>query len=119
MGTHPIFESDFDCLTEKLTKMAYRGFKPLFDRVLVQRVVAETKSKGGILLPGAAKELPIAKVLSVGEGLRLEDGAVRPLNVAVGDKVLLPEFGGQKIKLGEEEYDLYRDAEFLGKFNEN
>jgi chaperonin GroES len=99
--------------------MAYRGFKPLFDRVLVQRVVAETKSKGGILLPGAAKELPIAKVLSVGEGLRLEDGSVRSLNVVIGDRVLLPEFGGQKIKLGEEEFDLYRDAEFLGKFNES
>ena len=68
--------------------MAYRGFRPLFDRVLVQRVAAETKTKvsyyisisnylsvkfqGGILLPGEAKQLPIAKVLSVGEGLRME-----------------------------------------------
>merc|ERR1712241_745177 len=117
MGTHPIFESDFDCLTEKNERMAYRGFKPLFDRVLVQRVAAETKTKGGILLPGEAKQLPIAKVLSVGEGLRMEDGSVRPLNVAVGERVLLPEFGGQKIKLGEDEFDLYRDAEFLGKFS--
>merc|ERR1711931_191575 len=116
MGTHPIFESDFDCLTE--LEMAYRGFKPLFDRVLVQRVVAETKSKGGILLPGAAKELPIAKVLTVGQGIPMEDGSLRPLSVAVGERVLLPEFGGQKIKLGEEEYNLYRDAEFLGKFEE-
>ena len=45
-----------------------------------------------------------------------KDGSLRPLSVAVGERVLLPEFGGQKIKLGEEEYDLYRDAEFLGKF---
>ena len=41
-----------------------------------------------------------------------------PLSVAVGEKVLLPEFGGQKIKLNDEEFDLYRDAEFLGKFAE-
>ena len=84
-------------------------------------------------MPGEAKQLPIAKVLSVGEGLRMEvirkfmprrsckfsfqDGSVRPLNVAVGERVLLPEFGGQKIKLGEDEFDLYRDAEFLGKFS--
>ena len=46
-----------------------------------------------------------------------QDGSVRPLNVAVGERVLLPEFGGQKIKLGEDEFDLYRDAEFLGKFS--
>ena len=46
-----------------------------------------------------------------------KDGSVRPLNVAVGERVLLPEFGGQKIKLGEDEFDLYRDAEFLGKFS--
>ena len=39
------------------------------------------------------------------------------MNVAVGERVLLPEFGGQKIKLGEDEFDLYRDAEFLGKFS--
>merc|ERR1711945_16111 len=102
MGTHPIFESDFDCLTERLkrdrvSKMAFRGFKPLFDRVLVQRVAAETKTAGGILLPGEAKQLPIAKVLSVGTGLRMDSGDMRPLSVAV-----------------EDEFDLYRDAEFLG-----
>merc|ERR1711953_892708 len=117
MGTHPIFESDFDCLTDS-RKMAFRGFKPLFDRVLVQRVAAETKTKGGILLPGEAKQLPIAKVLTVGEGIRKEDGSLHPLSVNVGEKVLLPEFGGQKIKLGNEEFDLYRDAEFLGKFED-
>merc|ERR1712050_463436 len=119
MGTHPIFESDFDCLTEVLKKMAYRGFRPLMDRVLVKRVLAETKSAGGILLPETSqKALPIGEVLACGEGFRKEDGSLHPLTVAVGEKVLLPEFGGQKITLGEEEFDLFRDAEFLGKFLE-
>ena len=51
--------------------------------------------------------------------IEFQDGSVRPLNVVVGDQVLLPEFGGQKIKLGDEELDLFRDAEFLGKFYSN
>merc|ERR1712080_15936 len=115
MGTHPIFEADFDCLTETYNSMAFRGFRPLFDRVLVQRIAKETKSAGGILLPEAAQtKLPVAKVLAVGNGIRLEDGNLHPLSVAIGDQVLLPEFGGQKVTIAEEEFQLYRDAEFLG-----
>jgi len=99
--------------------MAFRGFRPLMDRVLVQRVQAQTKTAGGILLPESSqKTLPIGKILACGEGFRMEDGSLHPLSVSVGEKVLLPEFGGQKIKLNEEEFDLYRDAEFLGKFIE-
>jgi len=73
------------------------------NRVLVQRLAAETKTKGGIMLP----EKSLGKVLqgtvvSVGPGSRLDSGTVVPPAVAVGDKVLLPEYGGTKVNLNDE-----------------
>merc|ERR1711976_35443 len=113
MGTHPIFESDFDCLTEK---MAYLGFMPLANRVLVQRAAAVTKSAGGIMLPKSSlQKQNIATVLAVGEGSLTEAGKLVPLTVAVGEKVLLPEFGGMEVELEGEKYLLFRDLDFLGK----
>merc|ERR1711977_782159 len=73
-----------------------KSLAPLLDRVLVQRVKAEAKTAGGLFLPETAvKELNETKVLAVGPG----------------DKVLIPQFGGSPIKVGEEEYQLFRDSE--------
>ena len=78
-------------------------FRPLFNRVLVQRLAAETQTKSGIMLP----EKSLGKVLqgtvvSVGPGNRLENGSVIPTSVTVGEKVLLPEYGGTKVTLDDE-----------------
>lgn len=94
------------------------SFRPLMNRVLVQRLAAETKTKGGIMLP----EKSLGKVLqgtvvSVGPGSRLDSGTVVPPAVAVGDKVLLPEYGGTKVNLNDEEYTLVRDDDILGVFD--
>lgn len=85
---------------------------PLLDRVLVQRVKAETKTASGIFLPeSSVKELNEAKVLSVGPGLLDKKGNRMPMGVTAGDRVLIPQFGGSPVKVGEEEYQLFRDSE--------
>lgn len=89
-----------------------RSLIPLLDRVLVQRVKAETKTAGGIFLPESAVEkLNEAKVLAVGPGALDKDGKRIPMGVAEGDRVLIPQYGGSPLKVGDEEYTLFRDAE--------
>lgn len=78
--------------------------KPLLDRVLLQRFKPEQKTATGIFLPSSATSspLPEASVIATGPGAPNKDGAVQPVSVKVGDKVLLPSWGGQSIKVGEE-----------------
>ncbi|KAI8633416.1 chaperonin 10-like protein [Xylariaceae sp. FL1651] len=96
-----------------------KSLVPLLDRVLVQRIKAETKTAGGIFLPeSSVKELNEAKVLAVGPGALSKDGARVPMGVAQGDRVLIPQFGGSPVKVGEEEFHLFRDSEILAKINE-
>ncbi|KAF2745174.1 10 kDa heat shock protein, mitochondrial [Sporormia fimetaria CBS 119925] len=96
-----------------------RSIAPLLDRILVQRVKAEAKTAGGIFLPETAvKELNEAKVLAVGPGAFAKDGQRIKPSVQPGDKVLIPQYGGSPIKVGEEEYTLFRDHELLAKINE-
>ncbi|KPI39151.1 10 kDa heat shock protein, mitochondrial [Cyphellophora attinorum] len=96
-----------------------RSLAPLLDRVLVQRIKAETKTAGGIFLPeSSVKELNEAKVLAVGPGGLDKDGKRITMSVAAGDKVLIPQYGGSPVKVGEEEYSLFRDHELLAKINE-
>ncbi|OAV90678.1 hypothetical protein PTTG_05826, partial [Puccinia triticina 1-1 BBBD Race 1] len=94
------------------------SLKPTLDRILVQRVKAETKTASGIFLPSSVteKQVPEATVLAVGPGGRDRDGKLIPMEFKTGDKVLLPSYGGQSIKVGDEEYHLFRDAEILAKF---
>merc|ERR1739838_880011 len=76
---------------------ALKRFMPLFDRVLVQKAEAITKTKGGLIIPEkAVAKVNTAKVLAVGAGLRSESVEVIPPAVAVGDEVMVPDFGGQK-----------------------
>lgn len=77
------------------------------------------KTASGIFLPSAAeKTLPEATVIAAGPGARDMNGQIVPMSVKEGDKVLLPSFGGQTIKIGEDEYALFRDAEILAKLSE-
>lgn len=96
-----------------------RGLAPLLDRALVQRVKAEAKTAGGIMLPESSVEkLNEAKVLAVGPGAVDKGGKRLPMSVAAGDRVLIPQFGGAPVKIGDEEYQLFRDSEILAKINE-
>ncbi|CAK9214486.1 unnamed protein product [Sphagnum jensenii] len=87
---------------------------PLLDRVLVEKVVPPTKSAGGILLPDSMTKVNSGVVVSVGPGGRTRDGHTVPPSVKEGDTVLLPEFGGTQINLGEKQFVLYRDDDILG-----
>ncbi|KAK5136594.1 10 kDa heat shock protein [Meristemomyces frigidus] len=96
-----------------------KSLAPLLDRVLVQRIKADTKTAGGIFLPDSAvKELNEAKVLAVGPGGVDKEGKRLPMGVKAGDKVLIPQYGGSPIKVGEDEYSLFRDHDILAKINE-
>lgn len=95
--------------------MAARKLIPLLDRVLVQRIEAPTKSIGGVLLPESSQnKLNEARVIAVGPGRRDKEGSLLPMGVKVHDKVLLPQYGGNEVTLGEEDFVLFRDEDILG-----
>uniref|UniRef100_A0A8C4J8W4 10 kDa heat shock protein, mitochondrial n=1 Tax=Dromaius novaehollandiae TaxID=8790 RepID=A0A8C4J8W4_DRONO len=96
---------------------AFRKFLPLFDRVLVERCAAETVTKGGIMIPEKAQGKVLqATVVAVGSGAKGKNGEIQPVSVKVGEKVLLPEYGGTKIVLDDKDYYLFRDGDILGKY---
>ena len=89
--------------------------RPLHDRILVQRIEGEAKTKGGIIIPDTAKEKPQeGRVLAVGTGKILEDGTVRPLEVKAGDKILFAKYGGTDVKIDGEEQIIIREDDVLG-----
>ena len=88
--------------------------RPLHDRVILQRLEAEQKSPGGIVIPDSAAEKPIrGKVIAVGKGKILENGDVRPLDVKVGDMVLLGKYSGTEVKVDDEEYLVMREEDVM------
>jgi chaperonin GroES len=88
--------------------------RPLGDKILVKRVEAETKTKSGIVLPDTAKEKPKrGKVLSVGEGKRLESGERVPPSVKKGDEVIFTSYAGTEIKLDGEELIIMSEDDVL------
>ena len=85
--------------------------RPLHDRVLVKRSKEERTSPGGIVIPDTAAEKPIqGEVVAVGNGRILEDGAVRPMDVKAGDRVLFGKYSGTEMTVDGEEY-LFIDAD--------
>ena len=89
--------------------------KPLADRVLVQRVAEEEKTKGGIIIPDSAKEKPQeGKVIAVGDGKVLDSGTVVKNTVKTGDRILFGKYSGTEIKLNGEEYLIMREEDILG-----
>ena len=96
---------------------ALKRFLPLFDRVLVQRAEAVTKTKGGIIIPEKSQGKVLeATVVAAGPGARNEKGETVPMSVTIGDKIMLPEYGGTKIELDSKEYHLFRESDIVAKF---
>jgi len=88
--------------------------RPLGDKVLVERVEAEAKTAGGIVLPDTAKEKPQrGKVISVGEGKMLEDGTRRAVQVKSGDLVLFTSYAGSDIKIDGKEYLIMDESDIM------
>ena len=91
--------------------------RPLYDRVVVKRIEEEETVQGGIIIPDSAKEKPQeGEVLAVGQGKRLDDGKLAPLDVKVGDKILFGKYSGNEVpfKIEGEECMIMREDEILG-----
>jgi chaperonin GroES len=89
--------------------------RPLYDRIVVKRIEEQETIRGGIIIPDSAKEKPQeGEVVAVGNGKRLEDGKLVPLDVKVGDRILFGKYSGNDIKLDGEEYMIMREDEVLG-----
>ena len=89
--------------------------RPLQDRILVQRVEEESKTKGGIIIPDTAKEKPAeGKVVAVGNGKVGEDGKRIALEVKKGDRILFGKYSGTEVKIEGEEYLIMREDDVLG-----
>jgi chaperonin GroES len=90
------------------------NIRPLYDRVIVKRIEAETTTKGGLIIPDTAKEKPIeGEIIAIGTGKRTEDGKVLSLEVRKGDRVLFGKYSGTEIKLEGEERVILREDEIL------
>jgi chaperonin GroES len=88
--------------------------RPLADKVLVERIEAETKTAGGIVLPDSAKEKPLrGKIISVGEGKLLDDGSRSQMQVKNGDEVLFTSYAGNEIKIDGKEYIVMDESDIM------
>jgi len=90
-------------------------FRPLHDRVLVERIEAEEKTAGGIIIPETAKEKPQeGKVIAVGTGTRADDGKVTPLDVKAGDTILFGKWSGTEVKVDGKDLLIMKESDILG-----
>ncbi|UIK08405.1 co-chaperone GroES [Neorhizobium galegae] len=91
------------------------NFRPLHDRVVVRRIEAEAKTKGGIIIPDTAKEKPQeGEIVAVGTGARDESGKIVPLDVKAGDRILFGKWSGTEIKFNGEDLLIMKEADVMG-----
>ena len=94
--------------------MGRLNIKPLGDKVIVQRLKAEEKTAGGIVLPDSAKEKPQrGKIISVGDGKALDDGTVKKVQVKKGDMVLFTSYAGTDVKIDGKEYLIMSESDIM------
>ncbi|CAA7059390.1 unnamed protein product [Microthlaspi erraticum] len=91
---------------------------PTLNRVLVEKILQPSKTVSGILLPEKSAQLNSGRVIAVGPGARDRAGNLIPVSVKEGDNVLLPDFGGTQVKLGEKEFLLYRDEDIMATLHD-
>jgi chaperonin GroES len=90
-------------------------FRPLHDRVVVRRLDAEEKTKGGIIIPDTAKEKPQeGEIVAVGPGARDETGKVQPLDVKAGDRVLFGKWSGTEVRIDGEDLLIMKESDIMG-----
>ncbi len=90
-------------------------FRPLHDRVVVQRVEEDTKTAGGIIIPETAQEKPMeGKILAVGNGTKDDDGKVTPLDVKKGDRVLFGKWSGTEVKIDGDDLLIMKESDIMG-----
>tara|TARA_B110000008_G_scaffold162468_1_gene162944 strand:- start:33 stop:320 length:288 start_codon:yes stop_codon:yes gene_type:complete len=90
-------------------------FRPLHDRVLVQRIDEDEKTAGGIIIPDTAKEKPSeGKVVAVGSGSKSDDGSVTALDVKSGDKILFGKWSGTEVTVDGKELLIMKESDILG-----
>jgi chaperonin GroES len=95
--------------------MAKLKFRPLHDRVVVKRIDAEEKSKGGIIIPDTAKEKPSqGEIVAVGPGGRDESGKLIPIELKSGDRVLFGKWSGTEVKLDGEDLLIMKESDVMG-----
>jgi chaperonin GroES len=105
------------CLTEcqLSTSGGTTKFRPLHDRVVVRRVDAEEKTKGGIIIPDTAKEKPQeGEVIAAGPGARDESGKVVPLDVKAGDRILFGKWSGTEVRIDGEDLLIMKESDIMG-----
>ena len=90
-------------------------FRPLHDRVVVRRVDAEEKTKGGIIIPDTAKEKPQeGEIVAAGPGARDESGKLVPLDVKAGDRILFEKWSGTEVKIDGEDLLIMKESDVMG-----
>jgi chaperonin GroES len=90
-------------------------FRPLHDRVVVKRIDAQERTKGGIIIPDTAKEKPQeGEVIAVGPGARDEAGKLAPLDVKVGDRILFGKWSGTEVKIDGEDLLIMNESDIMG-----
>ena len=95
--------------------MAKTKFRPLHDRVVVRRIEADEKTKGGIIIPDTAKEKPQeGEVVAVGPGGRDEAGKLVPMDLQAGDRVLFGKWSGTEVKIDNEELLIMKESDIMG-----
>ena len=91
------------------------NFRPLHDRIVVRRIAAEEKTKGGIIIPDTAKEKPQeGEVIAVGPCARDESGKVQPLDVKAGDRVLFGKWSGTEVRIDGEDLLIMKETDVMG-----
>ncbi len=90
------------------------NIRPLHDRVLIDRIEAEEKTSGGIIIPDSAKEKPSeGKVVAVGSGAKDDSGKIIPMDVKKGDKILFAKWGGTEVKVDGKELVILKESDIL------
>ena len=90
-------------------------FRPLHDRVVVRRIEAEERTKGGIIIPDTAKEKPQeGEVIAVGPGARDETGKIQPLDVKPGNRVLFGKWSGTEVRIDGEDLLIMKESDIMG-----
>ena len=93
-------------------------FKPLHDRVVVERLDSDEKTAGGIIIPDSAQEKPMqGKILAVGSGARDDSGKIQPLDVKEGDTILFGKWSGTEVKIDGKDLLIMKESDIMGLIN--